>query len=106
MSREFPKKVIFSHRFGIASVVVCYLPEAGRAAKKDKHQRIPYAKQARKPETIARYGAGFVTEYAMSNESEDRAEIFFSYMAAGGPDFLKRTGKSQVLQKKWNISFG
>ncbi len=41
----------------------------------------------------------FISNYAQSNEVEDRAETFAA-MVCEGPHFLKRCARSEVLQKK------
>jgi hypothetical protein len=46
-----------------------------------------------------KYQVDFVSDYAMSNEFEDRAETF-AFMVCEGRDFIKRTEKSLVLKKK------
>lgn len=55
-------------------------------------------KQARKSIRKRDIARGFVSDYAMSNETEDRAETF-AYMIVEGKNFLRRTKNPAVKAK-------
>ena len=60
------------------------------------------AKKVEKNSWLHKMMPHFVSEYAMSFEHEDRAEVFAS-MVVEGKDFRKRTAKSSVMRKKMNM---
>ena len=55
--------------------------------------------QVEKNEATGDMALHFVSDYAQSNEAEDRAETFAA-MVCEGPRFLKRCEHSEVMQKK------
>ena len=60
------------------------------------------AKKVEKNSWLNKMMPHFVSEYAMSFEHEDRAEVFAA-MVVEGKDFRKRTAKSAVMRKKMNM---
>ena len=60
------------------------------------------AKKVEKGSWLHKMQPHFVSEYAMSFEHEDRAEVFAA-MVTEGRDFKKRTAKSPVMRKKMNM---
>ena len=64
-------------------------------------EKLSRRKRKRKDQNLSakKFDSDFVSRYAMSNEKEDRAETFAA-MIVEKKNFLQRTRKSPVLQKK------